>query len=135
MMAVSFGPDGFWWVTVQVPGAPLAEGATAPPEYRVFDAAVAAITPYPITRYQPTYFVAESFAKLKHQALPPAPTHTLCAMYDALHIPNAPSLLAPNTSWPRAKLRHQDPHLCCTTVLTEQQFCCTGQVPLGTSIG
>ena len=43
-------------------GAP---GAKAPPEFRVWDPAKAAVQPYPITTYQPVYFVADSLADAK----------------------------------------------------------------------
>jgi len=37
------------------------------PEKRPFDPAVVALTSYPITQYQPTYFVAQSFKEMKEQ--------------------------------------------------------------------
>ncbi len=40
---------------------------TDSPELRPFDPAVTAVTKYPITTFQPVYFVAESFAVAKKQ--------------------------------------------------------------------
>jgi len=40
-------------------------GAEAPPEYRPWEPRAAAIQPYPITRYQPVYYVADSLADAK----------------------------------------------------------------------
>ncbi|KAL3898775.1 MAG: hypothetical protein SGCHY_002509 [Lobulomycetales sp.] len=37
------------------------------PQHKPFDPAVVAMTPYPITSYQPTYFVAQSFRDMKEQ--------------------------------------------------------------------
>lgn len=37
------------------------------PEYRPFDCAAAAAQSYPVTRYQPIYFVADSFTRAKEQ--------------------------------------------------------------------
>ncbi|KNE69838.1 hypothetical protein AMAG_14369 [Allomyces macrogynus ATCC 38327] len=39
------------------------------PELRPFDPAKAAVTPYPITEYQPVYYVAESFRTMKEQVV------------------------------------------------------------------
>jgi len=44
-----------------------AGGESAYPEYRPWDPAKAATTEYPITKYQPVYFVAESLADAKHK--------------------------------------------------------------------
>ena len=37
------------------------------PKYLPFDPYVAAVTPYPITTFQPTYFVANSFKEMKEE--------------------------------------------------------------------
>ncbi len=42
----------------------LGEDEKQKPEYRAFDPSVTALTKYPITQYQPAYFVAESFQVL-----------------------------------------------------------------------
>lgn len=44
-------------------------GAAARPELRPFDPPATAVQPYPITTYQPVYYVAESFAKAKEQVI------------------------------------------------------------------
>lgn len=42
-----------------------AGGESTYPEYRPWDPAKAAVQPYPITKYQPVYYVAESLADAK----------------------------------------------------------------------
>ena len=42
-----------------------ATGGPPPPEFRPWDPALAAVQPYPITTYQPVYYVAESLADAK----------------------------------------------------------------------
>lgn len=46
-----------------------AGGETSIPEYRPWDPARAAAQPYPITRYQPVYYVADSLSDAKERML------------------------------------------------------------------
>ena len=46
-----------------------AGGETSIPEYHPWDPSRAAVQPYPITRYQPVYYVADSLSDAKEQML------------------------------------------------------------------